>query len=82
MNFLFFNQIMLHLYLNVGLSSIRKENTSNFLFIVGLEPRIHYLNGLLCSKTLFKSYQYISNPSLINDIESNDKDIVEKIIFY
>ena len=43
--FLLPKQILLHLYINAGLSRIRKKSTSNCWFIArdGLEPRVHYL---------------------------------------
>ena len=43
--FLLPKQILLHLYINAGLSRIRKKSTSNCWFIArdGLEPIVHYL---------------------------------------
>ena len=46
--FLLPKQILLHLYINAGLSRIRKKSTLNCWLIVrdGLEPIVHYLMDL------------------------------------
>jgi len=61
--FLLPKQILLHLYINVGLSRIRKKSTLNCWFIArdGLEPRVHYLMDFFHYNTLSESYQYLSN---------------------